>query len=62
MPQEIEAVGGEAATMTMTRVPMFLRETEVHYEKADDPRDFLELKQTSRGAHSVDSKTADSEA
>ena len=57
MPQEIEAMGGEAATMTMTRVPAFLQETEVRYEKAARTTDFLEMQTTPTKAQSYDERS-----
>ena len=33
IPQELTNLGGEAATMSMSRIPAFAQETSVHYEK-----------------------------
>lgn len=34
VPQELTNLGGEAATMSMSRVPAYFQETSVRYEKA----------------------------
>lgn len=57
VPQEIVAMGGEAATMTMTRAPAFLQETEIRYEKAHGTTDFLEMQRTPSKAPSYDSRS-----
>ncbi|KAI5122310.1 hypothetical protein M0805_002386 [Coniferiporia weirii] len=56
VPQEIEATGGEAATMTMTRMPTYFRETTVRYEKAD-ARDFFELQDADAKSSSIESQS-----
>lgn len=34
VPQELTNLGGEAATMSMSRMPAYFQETSVRYEKA----------------------------
>lgn len=61
LPQEIEASGGAAATMSMSRAPGFHQATEVRYEKAPGT-DFLELQGTTTIPGSIDSRTMDSDS
>ncbi|KAH8118062.1 general substrate transporter [Phellopilus nigrolimitatus] len=60
VPKEIVAMGGEAATMTMPRIPVYLQEMAVRYEKAE-ARDYLELHHPPSKAPSSYSQSAESE-
>ena len=63
VPQDLATMGGEAASMTMSRIPTYYQETTVHYEKSGPERDILELEDSSsnRSMLSFASQSAESD-
>ncbi|KAL5525808.1 hypothetical protein ACEPAG_7145 [Sanghuangporus baumii] len=61
-PKDIATAGGEAATMTMNRMPTYHQETVLHCEKAELPRDIYEFEDSpNKSFQSVATQSSESD-